>query len=305
MKKILIIVGPTAVGKTKYAIEAAKVLNGEIVSADSMQLYKHMDIGSAKPTVEELSQVPHYLVDAIDPHSEFSVAQYQKLAKDAIEQIFLKGKLPIVSGGTGLYVNSLLYDMDFSAKPKDDGYRDALTKDAEKFGKEYVHNLLKEKDEMIAQRIHPNNLRKVIRALEVLENTNVGIKDFKESFIPTQDYAYELIGLNRERTLLYERIDKRVDQLIKLGLIEEVNRLLAMGLSENNISMRGIGYKEIIGYIHGEYDMEQAIYLVKKNSRNYAKRQLTWFRRYDTIRWFTISDFPSEETALEEFLKWL
>lgn len=305
MKKICIIVGPTAVGKTKYAIEAGKFLNGEIISADSMQLYHRLDIGSAKPTVEELSQVKHYLVDAIDPELDFSVAQYQKLAKDAIDQVIAKGKLPIISGGTGLYVNSIIYNMDFSTKPKDTGYREKLEQDAENFGKEYVHNLLNEKDPQAAQRIHPNNLRKVIRALEVLDSADVGIKDFKESFVKNTDYKYQLIGLNRHRPQLYERIDQRVDQLMELGLVNEVEGLLTQGLSEKNIAMKGIGYKEIIGYLNGEYDLSHAVYLVKKNSRNYAKRQLTWFRRYPDIRWFEISSYASEEMAVEEFLKWL
>lgn len=297
--------GPTAVGKTKYAIEAGKFLNGEIISADSMQLYHRLDIGSAKPTVEELSQVKHYLVDAIDPELDFSVAQYQKLAKDAIDQVIAKGKLPIISGGTGLYVNSIIYNMDFSTKPKDTGYREKLEQDAENFGKEYVHNLLNEKDPQAAQRIHPNNLRKVIRALEVLDSADVGIKDFKESFVKNTDYKYQLIGLNRHRPQLYERIDQRVDQLMELGLVNEVEGLLTQGLSEKNIAMKGIGYKEIIGYLNGEYDLSHAVYLVKKNSRNYAKRQLTWFRRYPDIRWFEISSYASEEMAVEEFLKWL
>ncbi|MEG1929595.1 MAG: tRNA (adenosine(37)-N6)-dimethylallyltransferase MiaA [Anaerovorax sp.] len=305
MEKILIIVGPTAVGKTKYAIEAGKQLHGEIISADSMQLYQHLDIGSAKPTATELAQVKHYLVDAIDPAADFSAAQYQRLAKEAIAQVLAKGKLPIVSGGTGLYINSIIYQMDFSTQPKDTAYREALEREAQIFGKEYVHNLLKEKDAQAAQRIHPNNLRKVIRALEVLESTNVGIKEFKQSFVKNAEYEYRLIGLNRDREQLYGRIDARVDQLINMGLVEEVTSLLNRGLSEKNSSMKGIGYKEIIGHLKGEYDLEQAIYLVKKNSRNYAKRQLTWFRRYADIEWFQISAYSSEEVALEEFLKWL
>lgn len=304
-RQIAVIAGPTAVGKTKFAIEAAKALNGEVISSDSMQLYKYMDIGSAKPTAEELSQVKHHLVDEIDPREKFSVAAYQKLAKQAIEQVFDAGRMPIVSGGTGLYVNSLIYDMDFSAPPADNGYRQGLEQLAQEKGNEYLYKMLEEKDPEAAGRIHFNNVKKVIRALEVVEQSGSGIKAFEQSFVKTKDYDYILIGLCRDREELYDRINLRVDMLMDMGLVDEVKKLMDMGLTEENISMKGIGYKEIIGSLNDEYDMEHAVYLIKRNTRHYAKRQMTWFRRYDDIRWLNISDYANDDEAIKEMLQWL
>lgn len=303
-REIIVICGPTAVGKTKYAIETALHIGGEVVSCDSMQLYKYMDIGSAKPTPEEQAQVKHHLVDEIDPGEAFSVAKYQKLAKAAIEDIFSRGKTPVIAGGTGLYLNSLLYDMDFSAPPRDEAYREQLYKDAEEFGPIYLHNKLQLVDPDAAARIHPNNIKKVVRALEAAEEGNK-VKDFSTELQPTKDYNAKLIGLTRDRSELYDRINLRVDMLIDMGLLEEVRKLLDMGLSEGDISMKGIGYKEIIGYYHGEYDLEEAIRLVKKNTRRYAKRQLTWFKRYDDMQWFDISTYENDNACLEEIFTWL
>lgn len=303
-REIIVICGPTAVGKTKYAIETALHVGGEVVSCDSMQLYKYMDIGSAKPTPEEQARVKHHLVDEIDPGEAFSVAKYQKLAKAAIEDIFSRGKTPVIAGGTGLYLNALLYDMDFSAPPRDEAYRNQLYKDAEEFGATYLHNKLQLVDPEAAARIHPNNIKKVVRALEAAEEGNK-VKDFATELKPTKDYTAKLIGLTRDRAQLYERINLRVDMLLDMGLLEEVKSLLDMGLSEGDISMKGIGYKEIIGYYHGEYNLEEAIRLVKKNTRRYAKRQLTWFRRYEDMAWFDISTFDSDEACLKEIFTWL
>ena len=304
MRQIIVVAGPTAVGKTKYAIEIAKAFDGEVVSCDSMQLYKYMDIGSAKPTPEEQAQVKHHLVDEIDPGEPFSVARYQKLAKEAIEDIFARGKTPVIAGGTGLYLNALLYDMDFSAPPRDESYREQLYKDAEEFGPVYLHNKLQMVDPEAAERIHPNNIKKVVRALEAAEGGNK-VKDFATELVPTKDYSYKLIGLTRDRAELYDRINLRVDLLMEMGLLEEVKGLLDMGLTEGDISMKGIGYKEIIGYYNGEYDLDEAIRLVKKNSRRYAKRQLTWFKRYKDMQWFDISTYENDEACLEEIYKWL
>ena len=303
-REIIVICGPTAVGKTKYAIETALHVGGEVVSCDSMQLYKYMDIGSAKPTPEEQAQVKHHLVDEINPGEPFSVAKYQKMAKEAIEDIFARGKTPVIAGGTGLYLNALLYDMDFSAPPRDEAYREQLYKDAEEFGSIYLHNKLQMVDPDAAARIHPNNIKKVVRALEAAEEGHK-VKDFATELQPTKDYSYRLIGLTRDRAELYDRINQRVDMLVDMGLLEEVKGLLDMGLSEVDISMKGIGYKEIIGYYHGEYDLEEAIRLVKKNTRRYAKRQLTWFRRYEDMQWFDISTYDNDEACLEEIFKWL
>ena len=304
MRKIIAVCGPTAVGKTKYAIEAAKAFGGEVVSCDSMQLYKYMDIGSAKPTADELAQVPHHLVDLIDPSDAFSVAEYQKLAREAIEDIFTRGKVPVIAGGTGLYLNSILYDMDFSNAKQDQNLRLQLEKEAEEFGPEYLHNKLRELDSEAASRIHPNNIKKVVRAIEgALSGDN--IKDFKECNTKVKDFERILIGLTRDREELYDRINLRVDLLVEQGLFDEVKGLLDKGLTESDISMKGIGYKEIIGYFNGKYTKDEAIDLIKKNTRHLAKRQITWFKRYEDIHWIDISQYKNDEEAIEGMLEWL
>lgn len=300
MKKILVIAGPTAVGKTEYAIKAANRFDGEIVSCDSMQLYKFMDIGSAKPTGNEQRQATHHLVDIIDPRMNFSVAEYQKMAKDAIDLVFSKGKLPVIAGGTGLYLNSLLYDMDFGGSMADPSIREKYEQIADSRGNEVVFELLKQKDPKAAQRLHPNNLKRVIRALENIDAGNGGIKDFKEVSTRTSDYDAILVGLTRDRAELYDRINRRVDIMINKGLVDEVKGLMAMGLNADNISMKGIGYKEIIGFLNGEYDLDEAVNIIKRNSRRYAKRQLTWFRRYEDMKWFDLS-----YQNVEDMLSWL
>jgi len=304
MRQIIVVAGPTAVGKTKYAIEIAKAFDGEVVSCDSMQLYKYMDIGSAKPTAEEQAQVKHWLVDEIYPKEPFSVARYQEMAKDCIEDIFSRGKTPVIGGGTGLYLNSLLYEMDFSNAPQDDRFRQQLEKEAEEFGPEYIHNKLREADPVAAERIHPNNVKKVIRALEGAVSGN-SIGDFKNCQEKCKDYDTILIGLTRNRAELYDRINMRVDIMVEEGIFEEVEGLLKMGLAEADISMKGIGYKEIIGYFDGQYSREDAIELIKKNSRHLAKRQLTWFRRYEDMTWFDINDYSSDEAAIEDIIRWV
>ncbi len=304
-KKIVVVAGPTAVGKTEYAIRIAEETGGEIVSADSMQLYKFMDIGSAKPTMEERARAVHHLVDEIDPRQPFSVAEYQKLAKKAIFDILERGKLPIISGGTGLYINSLIYDMDFSAPPAEKEYRKKLEALAEEKGNDFLHDILREKSPAMAERIHPNNLKKMIRALEVLEVSGEEIKPFENSFKKTEDYSVLLMGLTRERQELYDRIDLRVDLLVEQGLFQEVKALMDMGLTEGDISMKGIGYKEVIGALRGDYDVSAAIYLIKRNTRHYAKRQLTWLRRYDEMKWFDLSAFEGKGAAEEAIFEWL
>lgn len=303
-KKIIAICGPTAVGKTKFAIDVALKMNGEIVSCDSMQLYKFMDIGSAKPTVEEMSKVRHFLVDEIDPREPFSVVKYQALAKKAINEIFDKDKIPVIAGGTGLYLNSLLYDMDFSAPPKNDDYRRSLFEEAKELGAMSVHNKLKQVDPDAAERIHPNNVKKVIRALEAAESGDK-VKDFAKDPVKTKDYECILIGLARDREELYDRINKRVDGLMEQGLVDEVKGLMEIGLTYEDISMKGIGYKEIINYLNGEYPVEEAVRLIKRNTRHLAKRQMTWFKRYENIKWFNISDYDSEADCLGDIILWL
>lgn len=305
MNKIIAIAGPTAVGKTKFAIEVAKAFDGEVVSCDSMQLYKYMDIGSAKPTEEEMKQAKHHLVDFLDPRDDFSVAKYQQLAKDAIKDILSRGKVPVISGGTGLYLNSLLYDMDFSSVPEDFSYRNELTELAEREGHFVLHEMLEKLDAEAASKIHPNNVKKVIRALERLKEGEGKVKQFSEIKEETSEYEVILIGLTRNRAELYERVNKRVDLLIEAGLLDEVKGLMEMGLTSENISMKGIGYKEIIEYFQGKYTLEEAVDTVKKNTRHYAKKQLTWFRRYDKMIWYDISEYADDEAAIEDMVQWL
>lgn len=305
MKDILVVAGPTAVGKTEYAISLAQRFNGEIVSCDSMQLYRFMNIGSAKPGKQELAAVKHYLVDEIDPREPFSVAQYQKRAKAAIFQILDKGKLPIISGGTGLYLNSLLYEMDFNGSPGQNHYRKELEELVQSHGKEALHRLLEQKDAQAAERIHPNNTKKIIRALETIQSADGILRPFSNVKKRSSDYRPLLIGLTRERTQLYDRINRRVLLLMEQGLLQEVQGLLDMGLTEEHISMKGIGYKELIGYLQGNYDLDTAISQIQQNTRHYAKRQLTWFRRYDTMEWFDLSQYESKENALEDISSWV
>ena len=303
-RQIAVIAGPTAVGKTKFAIEAARALDGEIISCDSMQLYRYMDIGSAKPTPEEMAQAVHHLVDVIDPSQPFSAAMYQKMAKEAIEEVFSRGKLPIISGGTGLYLNTLIYDMDFSGADRDDRLRLELEEEARANGPEALHRRLEELDQDAAERIHPNNVKRVRRALEGAL-TGHNIRDFRECISKCKDYDINLIILSRNREELYDRINKRVDILVQEGLFEEVDCLMSKGLTEDDISMKGIGYKEIIGYFHGNYDKDEAIDLIKKNTRHFAKRQITWFKRYKEAKWLNISSYTNDEQAAEVMIQWL
>ncbi len=305
MSKIVVIAGPTAVGKTAYTIEIAKAFNGEIVSCDSMQLYKYMNIGSAKPDAEERSQAVHHMVDIVDPRDNFSVAAYEKLAREAIRDIFSRGKIPIVSGGTGLYLNSLLYHMDFTDGNISSDYRQELEELRESKGGSYLHEFLCKKDPEAAARIHPNNTKKVIRALERIHEGEVSVRPFDAVQREITEYQAVLIGLTRNREELYARINDRVDVMISKCLIDEVKDLLEMGLEASDISMKGIGYKEIFEYLAGETDMETAIDKIKKNTRHYAKRQLTWFRRYDKMKWYNLSEYLNDEEAIEDICQWL
>ena len=296
--KLIVLAGPTAVGKTEFAIEIAKRLVGEIVNCDSMQIYKHMDIGSAKPTKEERREVPHHLVDFIDPTEEFSVAKYQKYARECIIDISRRGKVPILSGGTGLYIDSVIYDMDFSNKPVGGIFnkrREELYRIAEEEGNEALHAKLAELSSKRAGEIHPNNIKKVVRAIEILESGEnpgdfEGLKNRKY-----KDFDAKLFCLNRDREELYDRINRRVDILMDRGLMSEIRDLLGMGISVDDISMKGIGYKEMLSYMNGECDLDTAVELIKRNSRRFAKRQLTWFKKYDDMTWINLSHQSFEE----------
>ncbi len=289
---IFVVAGPTAVGKTEYAIDLAKRIDGEIVGCDSMQIYKYMDIGSAKPTFEERKEVPHHLIDFVDPREEFSVARYQELARSAIREIHSRGNVPIISGGTGLYLDSIIYDIDFSKKPQGGVFnerRDELFNIAELKGNDALHGILERLSPETANKIHPNNLKKVVRAIEVLENGG-SIPDYKS--INLKKYSQieaKMFCLTRDREELYDRINRRVDILMKKGLVSEIEGLLEMGLSEEQISMKGIGYKELFSYLNGEVDLDEAVRLIKRNTRRFAKRQLTWFRKYEDMEWINLS----------------
>ena len=302
MKENLFIrVGPTGIGKTNLSIELAKALNGEIISADSMQIYKYMDIGTAKVSKDEMKGVPHYLVDIVNPDEDFTVSNYKENAKKIISEINLKGKLPIVVGGTGLYINSLIYDLNFTKVTSDNKLRDRLEDIGNEYGNEFLHNKLKNIDKISAEKINKNDRKRVIRAIEIYKITGKPMsthnKDFRK---PNNEYNETIIGLNMDRAKLYEKINHRVDLMINDGLIDEVKFLLNMGYNKNLVSMQGIGYKEIIMYLEGNISLEESIQIIKKGSRNYAKRQLTWFRRNKQIHWVNIDDYSDFNILVEE-----
>ena len=291
---LIILTGPTAVGKTDLSIQLAKAVDAEIVSADSMQIYKYMDIGSAKVTEEEMQGVKHYLVDEIEPDMPFSVSEYKRMAEEYRDEISSRGKNVIVTGGTGLYLNSLIYDMDFGKSDANQELREELNKELEENGPAYMYEKLVSLDKEAAERIHPNNTKRVIRAIEVAMSGEK-MNDFSKDLRYNKKYRPIIIAWNRDSQALYDRINLRVDIMLKNGLIEEVKGLLEKGYTKDMISMQGIGYKEIIKYFDGEYTLDEAIEIIKRDSRRYAKRQLTWFRRYEDAKWFEIDKFDSAE----------
>lgn len=293
---LVVIIGPTAVGKTSLSVKVAKRINGEIISADSMQIYKGMDIGTAKIKEEEMENIPHYLINIVSPDEEFTVSDFQTKAKHYINAIYNKGKVPMLVGGTGLYINSIVYDLRFTGAEADKEYRNKLIREAEIYGNEYLYNKLKEIDLESAERIHPNNLNRIIRALEVFKQTGKPMSYFYKNFREeNKDYNLIYIGLNTERSLLYKNINKRVDIMIKEGLIDEVKHLLQNGYNKNLTSMQGLGYKEIIEYLEGDISLDEAIDKLKRDTRRFAKRQLTWFRRDNRIHWLNLDKFSSNE----------
>jgi tRNA dimethylallyltransferase len=303
--ELLVIVGPTAVGKTKLAIAAARALSGEIVSADSMQIYRGMDIGNAKPTAEERREAVHHLIDFADPALDFSVAEYQKRARAAIFEIAGRGALPILVGGTGLYVNAVLYDMDFSAPPRGRAFREKLLREAAERDADRLHERLRAVNPEAAARIHPNNVKRVVRAIEIAESAGAdALRPFSASFLaPWREIHPLIVCLSRDRAELCARIERRVDALLAAGLADEVEALAARGLSESHIAMKGIGYKEILGCLRGEYGPARAAELIKRNSRRYAKRQIAWFKRYEDARTINLSAYADETDALADILE--
>lgn len=306
MKKIplIILTGPTAVGKTALSIELAKDLNAEIISADSMQIYEYMDVGSAKVTKEEMDGVIHHLIDEVKPDYAFSVSEFQKRANKYIKDIDDRGKKVLVTGGTGLYLNSLIYDMDFAKSNSNSKLREELELELKENGIDYMHEKLRALDEDAANRIHKNNTKRVIRALEVCLDGKK-MQDFSTELKYNENYQPIIIVLNRDREVLYERINKRVDLMMENNLIDEVKHLLDMGYDKNLISMQGIGYKEIVKYLEGEYSLDEAIEIIKRDSRRYAKRQITWFKRYKESKWFDLDKYDNSEILKEDILNYI
>lgn len=306
MKKIplIILTGPTAVGKTALSIELAKDLNAEIISADSMQIYEYMDIGSAKVTKEEMDGVTHHMIDEVKPDFPFSVSEFQDRANKYIKEVANKGKNVLVTGGTGLYLNSLIYNMDFAKSNSNSKIREELEKELNEKGIDYMHDKLKLLDSEAACRIHKNNTKRVIRALEVCLDGKK-MQDFSNDLRYNEGYLPIIIVLNRDREILYNRINKRVDIMMESGLIEEVKKLLSMGYDKNLISMQGIGYKEIIKYLEGEYTLDEAVEIIKRDSRRYAKRQITWFKRYKDSEWFDLEKYDNMELLKEDIMNFI
>lgn len=302
-KPLIVLTGPTAAGKTKLSISLAKAVNGEIISADSMQVYKYMDIGSAKIRPEEMQGVPHYLVDVLSPKEEFHIVKFQQMAKSAMEEIYAKGKIPILVGGTGFYIQAVTRDIDFTSASSEDAYRRELEQLYQEKGADFLHQMLKEVDEKSAKEIHPNNVKRVIRALEFYHQNKIPISSHnaRERQKPSP-YNLAYFVLNVPRELLYNRIDARVDEMMEAGLTEEVIRLKEMGCHRGMVSMQGLGYKEILSYLDGEYPLEEAVRVIKRDTRHFAKRQLTWFKREEDVIWVNKNEFSYEEDRILAYM---
>lgn len=306
MKKqpLIIITGPTAVGKTALSVELAGAIGGEIISADSMQVYRHMDIGSAKATKEEMAGVPHHLIDVLEPDEQFDVFTFQRMAKDALQNIYDNGHIPIIAGGTGFYIQALLYDIDFTDKEDDGSVRQELERLGEEHGNEYLHEMLRAADPEAAAVIHANNRKRVIRAIEYHRLTGAKISAHnQEERAKESPYQFFYYVVSTERSVLYERIEKRVDEMIADGLVAEVEKLKAMGCSRGMVSMMGLGYKEILDYLDGSCTLLEAVYTLKRDTRHFAKRQLTWFKRERDVRWLHLPDFDSDRQRVLEYIR--
>lgn len=302
---ILILTGPTAVGKTALSIELAKILGGEIISADSMQIYRKMDIGSAKISQEEMDSVVHHMIDVVDPDEDFSVADFHDMASQIISDIHKRGKLAIVTGGTGLYLNSLVYDMDFGGTNSDPSIRKDLEEILNDKGKDYLYRLLQDLSPEAAKRIHPNNTKRVIRGIEVYK-TGGDMGDFSNDLKYNPKFDAKIIVLNRDRSILYDRINQRVDMMFDMGLLDEVKGLHQMGYTSQMQSMKGIGYKEVLEYFDGKMTLEESIDILKQGTRRYAKRQITWFKRYENALWLDldkVTELDDQIEAIKDFIK--
>ena len=295
--------GPTAVGKTKLSIALAKAVDGEIISADSMQVYQRMDIGSAKITKQEMQGVRHHLIDVLEPWEEFNVVVFQKLCKECLKDIYERGRIPILTGGTGFYIQAVLRDIDFTENKDNSEYRFQLEELAKEKGVQYLHEMLRQVDAVSAQAIHANNVKRMIRALEYYQLTGERISEHngkEKQKSSAYNSCYFVLNDNRER--LYHQIDLRVDQMLERGLVEEVQGLKALGMHKNMVSMQGLGYKEILSYLQGEISYEEAVYLIKRDTRHFAKRQLTWFRREADVIWIDKEQYEYEEDRILAFM---
>lgn len=298
-KPMVILTGPTAVGKTALSIRLAKEINGAVISADSMQVYRHMDIGSAKIRPEEMQGVKHYLIDILEPEEEFHVVRFVEEAKAALEEIHRNGQIPIIAGGTGFYIQALLYDINFDGQDCDADYRRELEQIAEEKGAEYLHQMLEEVDAESAKAIHANNTKRVIRALEFYHVSGKKISEHNETEHQKESpYNFAYFVLTDERERLYKRIEARVDAMMEEGLLDEVRLLKERGATKEMVSMQGLGYKEILAYLDGEISLERAVYLIKRDTRHFAKRQLTWFRRERDVIWFDKEQYAYQEDAI-------
>lgn len=300
---MIILAGPTAVGKTAASIRLAKAVGGEIISADSMQVYRHMDIGSAKIRPEEMEGVPHYLVDVLEPEEDFNVVRFQQMAKAAAEEIYARGRIPIAAGGTGFYIQALLYDIDFTENDGDSSFRRKLEKTAEEKGGEYLHALLQEADPEAALQIHPHNIKRMIRALEFHHQTGGKISEHNETEREKESpYNFAYFVLTDDRSRLYDRIDRRVDLMMEEGLLDEVRFLKEQGVRRDSTAMQGLGYKELYAFLDGEYPLEEAVRIIKRDTRHFAKRQLTWFKRERDVIWADKSVIGQDDDAVIDFI---
>ena len=302
-KPLIVLTGPTAVGKTKLSIALAKAVNGEIISADSMQVYRYMDIGSAKITPDEMDGVPHHLVDVLEPTEDFNIVLFQQLAKKSMGEIYSKGRIPILVGGTGFYIQAITRDIDFTQSEQDDSYRKELEALAAEKGSSFLHDMLVSVDPKSAEDIHENNVKRVIRALEFYKQNGTRISEHNEEqkeHVSPYNLAYFV--LNAPRPLLYERIDARVDEMLKNGLVEEVKNLHRMGCHREMVSMQGLGYKEILSWLGGEYPYEEAIRILKRDTRHFAKRQLTWFSREGEVTWVDKDKFDYNDSRVLDYM---
>lgn len=302
-KPLIVLTGPTAVGKTNLSIKLAKAVNGAIVSADSMQVYRDMNIGTAKISLDEMQGVKHYLIDELEPENDFNVVLFQKLAKNYIDEIYKSGQIPIIVGGTGFYIQAVLRDIDFTESKEDSSFREHLQNIADTKGADVLHDMLKRIDPASAESIHANNVKRVIRAIEYNHQTGQLISQHnEEEKLRKSPYNYAYFVLNDERKKLYEKIDKRIDLMLEQGLVDEVTALKNRGLHSDMVSMKGLGYKEILSYLNGECSLDEAVYILKRDTRHFAKRQLTWFKREEDVIWLNKTDYNYKEEKILEYM---